>query len=70
VLGAAAALDAGVGLEADELGEVGAGDQAEVFIAGRVGGSGEAAAGRKMVAGLRTRCRCLVWGMSGRKTSR
>ncbi len=34
VLGAAAALDAGVGLQADELREVGAGDEAEVFIAG------------------------------------
>jgi hypothetical protein len=34
VLGAAAALDAGVGLQADELGEVLAGDEAEVFIAG------------------------------------
>ena len=33
VLGAAAALHAGVGLQADQLGEVGAGDEAEVFIA-------------------------------------
>jgi hypothetical protein len=47
VLGAAAALHAGVGLQADQLGEVGAGDQAEVFIAGERGNLAEAAAGKK-----------------------
>ena len=34
VLGAAAALDAGVGLQTDQLREVGSGDEAEVFVAG------------------------------------
>ena len=44
MLGAAAALDAAVGLEADELGEVLAGDEAEVFIVGERGDLGEAVA--------------------------
>ncbi len=70
VLGAAAALHAGVGLQADQLGEVGAGDQAEVFIARSSGGIWlKLPRERKTVAGLSTRCRCLVWGMMGRKVS-
>ena len=47
MLGAAAAFDAGVGLEADELREIGAGDQAEVFIAGERRNLAEAAAGEE-----------------------
>jgi hypothetical protein len=47
VLGAAAALDAGVGLQADELGEVDAGDEAEVFVAVKGGDLGEGSAGEK-----------------------
>ena len=47
MLGAAAALHAGVGLQADELREVGAGDEAEVFIARERGNLREAAAGEK-----------------------
>ncbi len=47
VLGAAAALDAGVGLQADELGEVLAGDEAEVFIADERRDLAEAAAGEE-----------------------
>jgi hypothetical protein len=44
VLGTSAALDAGIGLERDEAGEVGARDQAEVFIAYKGRDVGEAAA--------------------------
>ena len=43
VLGAAATLDAGIGLQADELGQVLAGDEAEVFIAGERRNIAEAA---------------------------
>ncbi len=70
VLGAAAALHAGVGLQADELREVGSGDEAEVFVAGRVAGIWlKLPRERKTVNGLSSRCRCLVWGMMGRKMS-
>ena len=47
VFGAAAALDAGVGLQADELGESVPGDEAEVFIADERRDFAEAAAGKK-----------------------
>ena len=47
MLGAAAALDAGVGLEGDELGEVFSGDEAEVFIADEGRDVGESAAGEE-----------------------
>ena len=47
VLGAAAALDAGVGLEADELREVRAGDEAEVFVAGERGDLRRSCRGRE-----------------------
>ena len=44
VLGAAAALDAAVGLQADELGEVLAGDEAEVVVTHERGDLGETVA--------------------------
>ncbi len=47
MLGATAAFNAGVGLKADQLREVGSGDQAEVFIAGERRDLAEAAAGKK-----------------------
>ncbi len=47
VLGAAAAFDAGVGLQADELGKILTGDETEVFIIGQRRDGAEAAAGQK-----------------------
>ena len=47
VLGAAAAFDAGVGLQGDELGDVFAGDEAEIFVAGERRDVAEAAAREK-----------------------
>ena len=47
VLGASTALDAGVGLEADQPGEVRAGHQAKVFVPGQRRNLGEAAVGEK-----------------------
>jgi hypothetical protein len=67
VLGAAAALDAGVGLEADELGEVGAGDEAEVFIAGERGNLAEAAAGEKDGGRAEQQVQVLGVGNDGQK---
>jgi hypothetical protein len=69
VFGAAAALDAGVGLQADELGQVFAGDEAEIFIAFERWNLAEAAAREEDGDGLRIRCRCLVCGTSGKKTA-
>ena len=47
VLGAAATLDAGVSLEADQPGQIGPGHQAEVFVPGQRGNLGKAAAREK-----------------------
>ena len=70
MLGAAPALHAGVGLQADELRQICAGDQAKVFIAGERRNLANPPRERKMVNGLSTRCRCLVCGISGRKASK
>ena len=67
VLGAAAALDAGVGLQADELGEVGAGDEAEVFIAGERRDLAEAAAGEKDGGRAENQVQVLGVGNDGQK---
>ncbi len=67
VLGAAAALHAGVGLEADQLREVGAGDEAEVFIAGERRDLAEAAAGEKDGEGAEQQVQVLGVGNDGQK---
>ena len=67
VFGAAAALDARIGLQRDDLRDVFAGVQTEIFVAGERRNLAEAAAPQKNRSGLRTRCRCLVCGISGRK---
>jgi len=64
---AAAAFDAGVSLQRHELRHIFAGNQPEVLIAVERRDVAELAARKeKMVIGLKTRCRCLVCGMSGR----
>jgi len=70
VLGAAAALNAAVGLEGDELRDVLAGYEAKVFVTGERWDLGEAVALEEDRDGESTRWRCLVCGMSGRKTRR
>ena len=67
MLGAAAALDAGVGLEAGELGEVFAGDEAEVFIADERGNFAEASAGKKDGGGAEHEVKVLGVGNDGQK---
>ena len=67
VLGAAAALYAGVGLEADDLREIGAGDQAEVFVAIEGRDLTEAAAGKKDGEGAEQQMQVLGVGDDGQK---
>ena len=67
VLGAAAALDAGVGLQADELREVRARDKAEVFIAGERRDLAEAAAGEKDGGRAQHQMQVLGVGNDGQK---
>jgi hypothetical protein len=70
VLGAAAALDAGVGLEADQPGEVRAGDQAEVFIARERRNLAEAAAREKDGGRAENQVQVLGVGNERQKVSR
>ena len=68
MLGAAAALDARIGLQRDQLRDVLAGVEAEIFVARQRRNFAERCrASRNTVTGLSTRCRCLVCGISGRK---
>ena len=65
MLGAAAAFDAGVGLKADELGEVFAGDEAEVFVADERRDFAEAAAREKDGGGAENEVEVLGVGDDG-----
>ena len=67
MLGAAPALHAGVGLQADELGQVLAGDEAEIFIADQRWNLAEAAPREKNGDRAEHRCRCLVCGNERQK---
>jgi hypothetical protein len=67
VFGAAAALDAGVGLEADQLREVCAGDEAEVFIACEWRDLAEAAAGEEDGEGAEQQVKVLGVGNDGKE---
>jgi len=69
VLGAAAALYAGVGLEADDLREIGAGDQAEVFVAIEGRDLTESCRGKKDGEGAEQQMQVLGVGMMGKKMS-